>query len=451
MDISVCHAYQLFIKKFKNIFKSELVNKSVAAFVVKVAAAAAMFALNVILARKLGANDIGVYFLSVTLVTIVAVVSRLGLDNAVLKFISAYSAKDRHNLVDDVYLKANILVFTMSLFLVVIITVNIDFISQYLFDGHNDEPLYIFILCVIPVALVSIQSESLKGLKRITESVSVQSLLVPVFTILLALYLVDEFGLYGAAISFLSANCIALIVGFYLWNISRVKLYNIIHTKPVDLRQLIQVSMPMLWVAIFQVVNIWFATLALGVLATNEEVGVYNLAARTAALTSFILIAVNSIAAPKFSEMYENNDQIGLQRVAKESALIATVMATPALLAFIIMPEFIMSIFGEDFKNGSTVLSILAISQFVNVCTGSVGYLLLMSGNEKKMRNNMFLCTLINIVLNIILIPELGIVGAALATASVMILQNIIAVIIAWKSLNIITLPIGLSRFRATN
>lgn len=452
MDISVYHAFQLFIDKLKKLFKNELVSKSVAAFAVKIIAAAAMFVLNVILARKLGANDIGIFFLSVTIVTLVAVVSRLGLDNAVLKYISAYTSKNKHNRVSDVYFKANALVFLMSLILVFLFISNISIVNQYLFDGDisvNDS-LYLFVLSVIPVALITIQSESLKGLKRITESVSIQSLLVPVFTIFLTLLFVDQYGLYGAALSYLLGNFITLVIALYIWNVHKVRSFNKIETDKVEINQLLKVSMPMLWVAIFQVVNIWFSTLALGVLATNEDVGIYNLAARTAALTSFILVAVNSISAPKFSEMYENNDSEGLERVAKGSALIATVMATPVLCAFIIMPEYVMSIFGSEFKNGAIVLSILAISQFINVCTGSVGYLLLMSGNEKKMRNNMFFCTAINIVLNILLIPELGIIGAALATASVMVLQNVIAVIIAWRSLNIITLPINFSRYRTT-
>jgi O-antigen/teichoic acid export membrane protein len=78
-----------------------------------------------------------------------------------------------------------------------------------------------------------------------------------------------------------------------------------------------------------------------------------------------------------------------------------------------------MGIFGPDFERGWPVLVIGAVGQLVNCGVGSVGYLLLMSGNQKRLIKVQFAMTVVSVLTNIILIPALGMVGAALASACV--------------------------------
>ncbi|OEU69195.1 MAG: hypothetical protein BA863_00145 [Desulfovibrio sp. S3730MH75] len=101
-----------------------------------------------------------------------------------------------------------------------------------------------------------------------------------------------------------------------------------------------------------------------------------------------------------------------------------------------------MAIFGKQFAAGGLVLSILAVGQFVNVITGSVGFVLMMCGYERLLRNNIALCAFINLALNYLLIPSLGAIGAAIATATTLILQNLIAAGLVWWRLGIMTIPL---------
>jgi len=100
-----------------------------------------------------------------------------------------------------------------------------------------------------------------------------------------------------------------------------------------------------------------------------------------------------------------------------------------------------MGLFGPKFEEGALVLTILAIGQFINVATGSVGYLLMMSGHERLMRNNVACMAIVNIFISLLLIPWLGVIGAAISTAISLAAVNLIAVVIAWRRLNIWTLP----------
>jgi O-antigen/teichoic acid export membrane protein len=87
------------------------------------------------------------------------------------------------------------------------------------------------------------------------------------------------------------------------------------------------------------------------------------------------------------------------------------------------------------------VLPILAVGQFVNVVTGSVGYLLSMCGYERLQRNNIASCAALCVVLNVLLVPPLGAVGAAVASAVTLIVQMLTAAAIVWRKLGVITIP----------
>ena len=150
-----------------------------------------------------------------------------------------------------------------------------------------------------------------------------------------------------------------------------------------------------------------------------------------------MLVAVNSISAPKFAALYQQADMNSLGRVARNSVKITLLFAFPLLLLFVMAPGWVLSIFGEKFTQGAAVLIILAVGQFVNVTTGSVGVLLMMSGNERLMRNNLLFSAIVGILLNLWLIPCFGVIGGAVAAAIVLAMQNLIAFMLVRRNLNI--------------
>ena len=144
--------------------------------------------------------------------------------------------------------------------------------------------------------------------------------------------------------------------------------------------------------------------------------------------------------AGKFPELA--GDFQALDALARNTASLMIVLATPIMLVFILVPSWVLEVFGPDFRAGGIVLAILATGQFVNVATGSVGYLLMMTGHEKLMRNNIIACTILNVALSAILIPRHGVVGAALATTVSLTTMNLVSVGMVYWKLSIITLPI---------
>jgi O-antigen/teichoic acid export membrane protein len=99
-----------------------------------------------------------------------------------------------------------------------------------------------------------------------------------------------------------------------------------------------------------------------------------------------------------------------------------------------------MGLFGEEYVQAAHLLQILVVGQFINVITGSVGYLLNMSGHEKDMRNVVFFSGPLALGLGLFLTPIYGATGAAVATAIALASQNLIAVYMVKKRLGFNTL-----------
>ncbi|MBA1333605.1 hypothetical protein QQ73_22085, partial [Candidatus Endoriftia persephone str. Guaymas] len=159
----------------------------------------------------------------------------------------------------------------------------------------------------------------------------------------------------------------------------------------IPIKQLVRSGSPLLLMSSGALLLSWTDVVVLGIYETERSVGIYVAATRIALLTGLILISVNSIVAPKFSEMFNNGDIRGLARIANQSALLMTALAIPPTLIFVFFPGYVLSLFGEGFEEASLALTLLSIGQLFNVMAGSVGYMLVMTGHERLMQNIMIL------------------------------------------------------------
>jgi O-antigen/teichoic acid export membrane protein len=117
------------------------------------------------------------------------------------------------------------------------------------------------------------------------------------------------------------------------------------------------------------------------------------------------------------------------------------IAATPLLALMMIFPSSILSLFGPDFEAGALLLRVLSIGQFINVAAGSVGYLLIMTGHERLLSLNITLATIINLWLCLWLIPKMGPLGAAIATAVPLAFLNLLSAYFVYAKLRIVTIP----------
>jgi len=420
----------------KDVHFQELIKGSAAAFGVKVFAALAAFIFNVFIARLLGAGGSGIFFLASTIIAFAATLSRVGMENVLVRSIAADVASSGGSKVSAIYRKVLLYPSIVSVFAVLIVFLSSSFISGDLLSKPElEHPLALMSLAIPALALLALHAHALQGLRKSAASVSVLSVFTPIFGSVLAVAVVPSYGVQGAVVAFVVSAFLTLVVGRVFWVKYRPSLKNAASNWSGS--DLFARSMPLFAIVVLNQVITWSPMIFLGVWETNENIGIFSAATRTAMLTSFVLVAVNTIAAPKFAALHEIGDKEGLGRLARSSAILMMALAFPILVFFTIFPEWTLSIFGEQFRVGANVLTILAVGQYVNVATGSVGYLLIMSGNEKVMRNNLFVSASLGLLLSIVLIPRFGVVGAAISASVTLSLQNIIAYYLVRKRLGI--------------
>lgn len=421
----------------------EVVEKGAAVFLLRIVGTGLLFIVNVVIARLFGAEGTGIYYLALTITTLAAVIGRFGLDNALLRFIATSADQNEWRQVKDVYRQSMALAASLSLLVTATIFGLAPWIASTVFSEPSLVPLLrLMSLSIAPTALLFLHAEALKALKKPVLATVIQAVGISLLNLLLIFPLSRVLGLTGLGVAYLTTQSLLLIVAGALWRYVTPETHGI--HKSFDFRLLVKTSFPLLWVASMSMVMQWTDTIMLGIWVSTAEVGVYGAAVRTAMLTSFVLVAVNSIVAPKFATMYAQNDLAGLEKLAQSAARLMAALAFPVLLAFTIFPAWVLGFFGEDFTQGALALAILAVGQFVNVVTGSVGYLLMMTGHERLMQYNLMASALANVLLNIVLIPPFGIIGAALATSVTLAGMNIVSTFLVSKKLSITTLPISL-------
>jgi O-antigen/teichoic acid export membrane protein len=185
--------------------------------------------------------------------------------------------------------------------------------------------------------------------------------------------------------------------------------------------------LPLWTAAIVAFVIQQFSTVIVARYDTLTELAYYSIALKIAALMSFILIAVNTVIAPKFAALFSMGKFNELKVLVGHVNQLLFIIAI-GLFAFIYFSAaWLMSIFGQDFIQGAVYLKILALGQMINVGTGSVVTLLIMSDNEKLHQRNIIIIAIFTVLLAFLLIPRFGALGAAITTASAMAVQNLLS------------------------
>lgn len=184
----------------------------------------------------------------------------------------------------------------------------------------------------------------------------------------------------------------------------------------------------------------------LGILRSDTDVGIYDIATKVSYAISIVLTSVNAIATPKFSQYYSRKQYSLLSQTSRQSSKLLFWVTLPIFLLIILFPGKLLSLFGEEFRAGAPALILLAIANFICSISGTVGNLLKMTDNQNIFQNILIASTVLNIFLNSILTPKYGSFGAAISASAGIIFWNICSVYYAYKKLGILTIYIPFMR-----
>ncbi|WP_371375369.1 oligosaccharide flippase family protein [Thalassotalea aquiviva] len=423
--------------------QKEFLKSSLVAFIVRILGALSGFLMNLIIARNLSVEQSGLFFLGYAVCTFFSTVCMLGLPNALIRFIGSYSTENNLSVVKGVFNKGVRTSFFFTLLFTILLYSFSGEISNQVFGKESfKSTLQLFLLALPFYVVIQLLGFSFQGLGKsvltiICQNIAIQFIVI--LCILLACLLSPNLSAENITVFFLCSCVMVCGIAFYKW----LRTFNnAIKPDYSETKNLIESAKPLWVMMLVSALVEWSGQIVTGIYVSSEQVAFFSVAQRVAMLTSFVLIAVNLVAAPRFAAISKKGDHSELRSLSLLCSRLMIFLATPVLLFMLFFPEFILGFFGEDYKQASNILRILVLGQFVNVITGSVGYLLNMSGHEREMRNVVLFSGPLALILAFVLTPLYGTLGAAIATAVALACQNLIAVYIVKKRLGFNTLNI---------
>lgn len=188
---------------------------------------------------------------------------------------------------------------------------------------------------------------------------------------------------------------------------------------------------------------IWVDTLMLGFYG-NDEIGVYNVATRLVTVAIFVLPPINAAFGPYLAHLHHQGRAEEVRRIYGAATGWVVRLSLPAFVLLLVFPDGLLRLFGPVFATGAAVTVILALGQLVNAVTGPCGTLLNMSGRVSLNMADNLAALVLNIGLNLWLIPAYGIVGAAVAWAVSLAVVNIARVLQVRALIGALPVTIGM-------
>lgn len=384
------------------------------------------FATHVALAKMYGPAQLGFYALGATLVQVANILSQFGMDNGVVRYVAHHGAKGDAERVRGTILQALGVTFGLSLLLSASMFFGAGFLAETVFDKPFLETMFrVFSLALPFFTLMSMTLWATQGFQTMRYVTLVQQVLRPLAN--LALIFVFYFlgvEILGAVASYILSMALGSALAlYYLWRVFPKLLDR--EVKPrYESRALFAVSGPMIIANFTQYINLWTAVLVLGIFAGAREVGIYDAASRTASLSTLVLIAFAGIFSPMISSLYQRGLTRDLSYLYKDVSRWTFTGALVFFLMTALLAKDIMLSFGDEFLPGWPVIVIVAAAQLFNSSVGPTARVLAMTGHQRMVMTATISSALTAVALNFLLVPVFGILGAAAATATALVVSN---------------------------
>lgn len=414
------------------------------AFSIRIISAALAFVSQIILARLMGEFEYGIFVFVWVFIILAGNLSCLGFHTVVIRFVPEYNAHNDPNHIRGLTITARIFALVLATIIGAIGIAVVVFFADKI-PNYYLVPAVLGI-CALPMIALG---DVLDGTSRANSWPIIA--MSPTFIIRPALIIVFVLGalLYGmqptAKIALLAAILASYMttIGQFIVVTKKLRARYAPGERHWELKKWITVALPIFIIEGFYYLLTNADVIIVGFYLEPEKVAVYFAAAKTMALVHFIYFAVKAGAAPKFSSMVAENKMAELNNFAKQTArwtLIPTLLIGGIVL---LLGRFLLSMFGESFIDGHTVMIILFFGILAKSFIGPGEILLTMAGKQK-------ICMIVyagalaaNLTLNIMLIPMFGIQGAAIATAGAMTIEAILLFFVIKSQLGITMFALG--------
>jgi len=384
---------------------------------------------GVVISRLVGSELVGVYYLSLIWVQLLSAISRFGFADALLRFLPPEWQQGRH----DNCIRVIRTTLGLGVLFGLVVGVGMFLLIPVLGGYFNWDPVLVsylrwFFLSLPLHVLFALMMMVVQSYQRITQVVLVRDLLQPaslfLFTVMFLSFIDNEqFGLIAG----FAASLIISIVLIYRW--VRVVAPGIRTASGwMALGPLFAFAIPAMVADASHFLYRWIDTLLVSYFFVLRDVGIYSAAIRTSMLLVLIPVAINAIYATLASGYYHTGAPEKLERALQLSTRWCLILGLPIVVIFVLSAREILSLWGAEYASEHLTLAVLVLAQLFNIPSGILAYTLVMCNRPTlELFNTLTLLGLV-VATNLVLIPMLGLVGAAIS----LLLVNAFGMVLRW-------------------
>jgi O-antigen/teichoic acid export membrane protein len=405
-----------------------------------------------LLARMLSEQELGAYFLALSIVSLGAVVGSLGLPKTVVGLVAESMGVGRPGRARRVIRTVLGLGVFGALGIGLAYLLVGDLVSEHLFHSSLLVGVTGLLAGWIAIAVVQeITAEAFRGFHDIRLATLLGGLATAgksgglIMRVLLLGVLVllwvrsEQTSLATVMLVCMGSGSVSVVLSLWL-------LYGKVSSlspsegaqdevEPVSAKEVLDDAIPFLAIALTSLVLLSADVWILSALGSLKEVGIYGAASRLVTFVTMPLLIVNLVLPPIVSEMYAQGQTGRLERTLRTFSTLAGVPSLAVLLVFMLLGGPILGlVYGKPIYHGDTailVLLILSAAKLTAVWSGSCGLVLQFTGHQRSMLRVSLLTSPLFFVVAIWATQRYGPVGVACAVAVTTALQNVIMVLLA--------------------
>jgi O-antigen/teichoic acid export membrane protein len=383
------------------------------------------FLFRVIIAREFGPDGFGVFSLALMTASIATMVALLGLPDGMVTFVSKFREQDDYEQVAGVVFSS----ITLSMGVAITFSVGVILLAPLLATQIFNAPALTDVLWwfswIIPANVaIDLSAAYFLGAERGGFNTLIKQV-IPKMSLLFLVVLIAVLDgpLVAVGMAYLVSTVIAALFGLIAVGLSFPSSRT--NGISIDLRELLTYSFPLLTTTAIGFLLNWTDTIVVGYFLESTKVGLYQSAFLLGVNINIVLGAISGSLYPNFSSLFASNNMDSIRQKFTEGTRCAIVIsAAPAVYLMGFSELSLSMLFGDSFRTGAQALIILVAGQGLNLLFGPSTNLLKAALESRYVAITYGIAAILNLVLNLTLVPVFGLIGAAFATVAAGFLGN---------------------------
>jgi len=387
-------------------------------FVINIIAAFLGYLARVVLARNLTVAEYGLFFSIFTLINFLGAFIGLGMGESLVKYIPEFLVKKEYHKIKN----AVILVILASLATFILLGILLSIFSGFLGELYFKNPfatpvLFLFIIIMLLISFKGILRTVFQAFQDM-KLFALMYLLENLFLLILFLFLFKlKKDIFIASYVYVLANLFIIIIFLPLFFRAFTSFKHKAFIDKDVFKKMFRFGILVIASNVGGIIILYTDTLLLTFFRSLEEVGIYNVVVPTVMIIQFFPSSIASVIFPMVSELWARKKKAYLAQGLKMLYQYSFVIMIPSVLIALSFSQTILRLmFGQAYAGGGLAMQVLLIAIIFLGLQAITSTILAAIGQPAINTKILAQGAVINLVLNILIIPRLGIVGAALTS-----------------------------------